>query len=181
MLGKSYRVGRNTNPQIIPTRYISKNYGVGIATLFHNHKETKQSLNLKIQHYLKTNYKIYLLSGLKKKSGKPKCSFPFLQTLARLKGVEPPTYGSEVRRSVQLSYRRTRDYWYYTFTEEKKQPALVFSFTTRVNMYRDFRISQLFLNSVLDLQRNLVSFSGSQIFLHLDVERDNFLMLIIVN
>lgn len=30
-----------------------------------------------------------------------------LSPLARLKGVEPPTYGSEVRRSIQLSYRRT--------------------------------------------------------------------------
>ncbi len=27
--------------------------------------------------------------------------------LARLEGVEPPAYGSEVRRSILLSYRRT--------------------------------------------------------------------------
>lgn len=26
--------------------------------------------------------------------------------MARLEGVEPPTYGSEVRRSILLSYRR---------------------------------------------------------------------------
>ena len=31
----------------------------------------------------------------------------FLIFLARLEGVEPPTYGLEVRCSIQLSYRRS--------------------------------------------------------------------------
>lgn len=32
--------------------------------------------------------------------------------LARLEGLEPPTPGSEVQRSLQLSYRRSRKNYY---------------------------------------------------------------------
>src|SRR5262245_30433072 len=33
---------------------------------------------------------------------------PLSREYARLEGVEPPTYGLEVRRSIQLSYRRMK-------------------------------------------------------------------------
>jgi hypothetical protein len=45
------------------------------------------------------------------RDGNNKKSCKYLILLARLEGFEPPTYGLEVRCSIQLSYRRRISYF----------------------------------------------------------------------
>ncbi len=61
-----------------------------------------KSFYLKCYVYSKILFKP---AGYLKKQREPEWC-PALKFMARLKGFEPPTYGLEVRCSIQLSYRR---------------------------------------------------------------------------
>ncbi len=46
-------------------------------------------------------------NGCKERCGRMNCLVKYLKSLMRPEGFEPPTYGFVVRRSIQLSYRRS--------------------------------------------------------------------------